>query len=1429
MRASESLSHDRAVNENCHELLIRADVDFQTVKSAFTYASNLKCSGEDIYRWQNILNMLTKVYFQSSWNRQRDARSYNSYVELGALTLKQEILAKPEGKKFNYRQFLQDKPLYKSADYLSKPNFVTNRYCPENLLLDDELTQFMNELNTDFKANFIDKDFDGSNYVRHAEANHGHDDEVISDFHEKGYLNLIIPDKCQGAGQLKAHYYLLINASMRYGDPALSLIIQASTSIGTTPMLLAVKKDIPRAAEELEALMEEKQRIELWAGEIDQLLALLKNPDPKEIDTLFRKLGDEVKALVSKSSVFKSQAAGFLINLHKAGLAGLRFDLEGMGKLLNKALGKLTVLGSEFVQLKREMTIRQPGVEFFLSQISAGQTSAFALTEPSAGSDTARVATRAVLKEVEVSEENGHYRFKIDGELKTLITPQQCRFHNKHLQVRLTDEEGWSNVCYDKYNFADDTGYRYFNRGDEEFRFEDIASVRTKGDKLIYRYYELTGSKMWITNGRFAGIFSLYAKTDQGVTGFCVDRYTDGLLIGKDEDKMGQNASPTNEIFLEKVRVSTEFVLGLEGRGQVNALETLNVGRAGLSVSALSLSEDMLEAAGKYCDPESVRDKAMLGHMAEEIVASQAASYEMVGIFDQPNGDARMESAIGKFMNSEMLHRIILYSESVHGLASQSFAHDVEKKKRDARILNIYEGTNEVQRFLILKDLIEQVSKVEFKKADDDNLCREEIHAWDQRREQLLSHLKAVKKNIGKKAWMDAGLQPVFFPLSEIAAWLKLADGIIWRQLYWEDEMPELMSLASRIALRRSFAEVDLRFADFNEMYQKILKGIRPPEILLADNYLFDYEEGISDDFGLEHTTTHSEEIVAILETQNIANENFIFEGELMSSKLELTPTSQDLLMFLKTLPEFCKITVCLLGSSASRTLLDQLDLDVDKVILLNSGAKYLESLDKAQEIAKTIETISTVLYPVDSSADKAVALYLARLMNKPLEEAHKVLALSQNGKESLWKTIGQDGERDIILDSVILFNDEILLAHQGNYSKSAEFHEITVAGHELEYANVSKVEKSDEEFKDDAHFAADFLGLKLELNSQGESHSAEVMQVDSVTVDSLVLLEAEKGKLKKDSLALAQSSLLTDFTALVLCSKDEDLESLASSLLGQVSLKEALILKIDQALEKDIDLLTKLLAESLSGTKKLYSSFNLSVLLANIAFSLDRSVQLNVADIKDSTYEILETNSQLVRICEGSVRDCVAFAAKPSASKADSNSSLTVSELTPKMNWTEEQLALLKALNEAKAELKLENLSDAEFIIDVGYGIGNQDNFDDYILPLYETLKKLDIPVQIGASRKMIETLKILPPEKQIGQSGCSVAPKILLAVGISGAPQHINYIDGNTAIFSFNLDPSAPLMEMAKNSEGLTVYPITGKLQSTLPIFRETLERYA
>ena len=152
-------------------------------------------------------------------------------------------------------------------------------------------------------------------------------------------------------------------------------------------------------------------------------------------------------------------------------------------------------------------------------------------------------------------------------------------------------------ILYDRYDYATDQGVRYYRYQDKACEFHDIGQVRTSDAGPVYEYYSLTGAKMWITNGSIATQFCLYAQTTEGVTGFMVDRHAEGLKVGADEKKMGQRGSPTNEISIDGARVPREAVIGYEGHGQVNALETLNVGRCGLAVVSGALMHKLLDEA----------------------------------------------------------------------------------------------------------------------------------------------------------------------------------------------------------------------------------------------------------------------------------------------------------------------------------------------------------------------------------------------------------------------------------------------------------------------------------------------------------------------------------------------------------------------------------------------------------------------------------------------------------------------------------------------------------------------------------------------------------------------------------------------------------------------------------------------------------------
>src|SRR5260221_8773779 len=139
---------------------------------------------------------------------------------------------------------------------------------------------------------------------------------------------------------------------------------------------------------------------------------------------------------------------------------------------------------------------------------------------------------------------------------------------------------------------------------------------------------------------------------------------------------MGQNGSPTNEVSLAAVRVPLENVLGLEGRGQVNALETLNVGRAGLSMSAVAQIKSIIATSRAFLETHPAANELCadrIERMEEERFAAESVAYEIIGRFEHKQTKAvPMESAIAKMLASELLHSVIELAEDIHGLEGQT-------------------------------------------------------------------------------------------------------------------------------------------------------------------------------------------------------------------------------------------------------------------------------------------------------------------------------------------------------------------------------------------------------------------------------------------------------------------------------------------------------------------------------------------------------------------------------------------------------------------------------------------------------------------------------------------------------------------------------------------------------------------------------------
>ncbi|MFQ5744417.1 MAG: acyl-CoA dehydrogenase family protein, partial [Acidobacteriota bacterium] len=707
----------------------------------------------------------------------------------------------------SYQQVITSDHSSRSGDWLVRPfNASLLRYVPEHLWNDADLGPFRGDLEKELRQRFVGPRFDGLTYNRYLEKLHTIPRKDLDYLIERGFLRMPIPRRLGGEEAQKAVYYILCEMTGRYGDAALSLVIMANTSIGTTPMLIGLKQDLPRARAELEKVRDDPRLLgELRQG-LEALIVGLARPDLAALQEQYLELTEPVKKRILRSSVLKYIGGGFLRSFFAAGQAGEQRDLAGFGEHL-EAAGKLLEQILDGVDERlAEYPRRERAHELFLKMISAGYISAFALTEPTAGSDSGGVKTNAKLKRRQVFEDQGgvlYFYLDEEGqkERRNLLDADRLEFdfdgHRMH--YRYADDAEAAEICHDGYDYEKDRGghWRSYRHRNHRVEFTDIAQIRSDGDgHRWYEFWELNGAKMWITNGRFAGCFALYARTEpEGVTGFMVDRHAEGLTVGADEEKLGQRGSPTNELSLNGVRVPRECIIGFRGRGQVNALETLNTGRAGLGVTTRATIQEMVEDAVPLLQGEEPAPRPLerywMGRLTEELLATSSLSSELIGLLDHARTEGvRMESAIGKYYGSEAEHDGIDWMERLQSLEGQTHLHRIEKTRRDARVLNIYEGTNEVQRFLLLRDLVKRVLPASKKGAGEvtgGNASQQRVAHPDLRdrleevKARLIERLDDAVQTFGDAVADNVSLQPCFFRLAEIAGLTKVMDALLYR------------------------------------------------------------------------------------------------------------------------------------------------------------------------------------------------------------------------------------------------------------------------------------------------------------------------------------------------------------------------------------------------------------------------------------------------------------------------------------------------------------------------------------------------------------------------------------------------------------------------------------------------------------------------
>ena len=247
----------------------------------------------------------------------------------------------------------------------------------------------------------------------------------------------------------------------------------------------------------------------------------------------------------------------------------------------------------------------------------------------------------------------------------------------------------------------------------------DAAAIQTRAVRSGDQYL-LTGTKSWVTNGGVSGVYTVFAKTDpsvgaRGVTAFLVEPDFPGFRISRYEDKMGLHLSRSAEIVFDDCRVPAENRLGEEGQGLKIALEGLDGGRVGIAAQAVGLAQGAFEAAVKYAKQRTAFGKKiaefqaiqwMLADMQMEIEAARALTMNAAWLRDTSGGRRGAAAAKAKLYASEMANRVAYAAVQVHGSVGYSRETDVERYYRDARVLTIYEGTSEIQRTVIARDLL---------------------------------------------------------------------------------------------------------------------------------------------------------------------------------------------------------------------------------------------------------------------------------------------------------------------------------------------------------------------------------------------------------------------------------------------------------------------------------------------------------------------------------------------------------------------------------------------------------------------------------------------------------------------------------------------------------------------------------------------------
>ncbi len=240
------------------------------------------------------------------------------------------------------------------------------------------------------------------------------------------------------------------------------------------------------------------------------------------------------------------------------------------------------------------------------------------------------------------------------------------------------------------------------------------TEARKEGD-----YYIINGSKQWITNGGEAGVYTVIAITDRskgprGASAFIVEPTDPGFSVGKKESKMGIRASATAELIFNNCRIPADRLIGREGLGFVIAMRTFDLSRPGVGAQAVGVAQAALDEAAAFARVRKQFGRPiitfqavahMLADMATKVEAARALVYSVARYIDSGAKDISKVSAMAKLFPSDVAMEVTTNAVQILGGHGYMREYPVEKMMRDAKILQIYEGTNQIQRNVIGQEL----------------------------------------------------------------------------------------------------------------------------------------------------------------------------------------------------------------------------------------------------------------------------------------------------------------------------------------------------------------------------------------------------------------------------------------------------------------------------------------------------------------------------------------------------------------------------------------------------------------------------------------------------------------------------------------------------------------------------------------------------